>query len=201
MPDVQLVVILLIPTILAVAFAFVPRRSPATPLNLIGVWLVLVVVAVTAVGDRLAAEWEGHQASVSRTQAVLVLAACVLFAWWNRHGRPVVRASVLAVALGAGLNAAATLAYGGMPVLRSAALDAGNSAADLAGPHPKIGYVLSDDRGWFAHYAGDFIPVPGTGVVFSIGDILLWAGLAVLLALTFRSVAPVRDDSSRSAAV
>lgn len=196
MPDLTLLVLLLLPAILTVALAFVPRSAGAEPAKLVGVWLVLVVVAVTAIGNRLADQWQSHQSAVNRTQSVLLLLVCATFAWLNRRGRPVVRWSVIAVVAGAALNALATLVYGGMPVLRSAGIAAGNSAAEMAGPHPIVGYVLSDHRGWFARYAGDFLPVPGTGVVFSIGDVLLWAGLAVLLGVTFRSVAPVRSGSS-----
>jgi hypothetical protein len=196
-PDIQTVVILLVPTILAIAFAFIPRMTEGAPLRLVGVWLVLVAVAITAIGNRMASQWTDHQSMVNRFQSILILIICAAFAWLNRNGLPLVRVSILALVAGAGLNALATAVYGGMPVLRSAGIAAGNSPADMSRPHPIVGYVLSDQRGWFAHYAGDFIPVPDANVVFSIGDVLIWSGLATLLAISFRSVAPVRQGSSR----
>lgn len=200
MPSAQVVVLLLVPTLLTLGFVFVPRRggTHARSLTVRGLWIVLVVVAVTAIGDRIASEWTDHQSTVSRAQAALVLLACAGFGWLNRGGGPLLRTAVAAIVGGAALNAVPTLVYGGMPVLRSAILEAGYDAADLAGPHPKVGYVLSDGRGWLAHYAGDFIAVPDAYVVISIGDLLLWTGLAVLMAMALRRVAPLRRPSSVS---
>lgn len=199
MPSIQIVVILLIPLTLAITSAFVPRRPGAEPTRLAGVWLVILAAAVTAGGDRAVAEWPDHQVAISRSQAGVLLGVCAVFAWRNRQARSAVVVATTAVAIGAGLNAAATLVFGGMPVLQSAALSAGVPVAEFSGPQPKGGYVIADELGWFAHYAGDFIPVSDFGVVVSIGDIILWLALAALVGMTLRNVAPIRATSSASA--
>jgi hypothetical protein len=192
--------IFLLPTVVALGFLFVPRNPHrASPLvRLRAMWLLVIAVLVTLIGDRLADHWQDHQAQVNRVQGVLVVIVTAAFAWLNRSQRPVVRYSVIAVALGGAMNAAVTLVYGGMPVSRAAGLDAGIPSTDLRGPRPTYGYVLSEGKSWFAHYVGDFIPVPHERMVFSIGDILIWGGLAVLLAAVFRSVAPVRGAREKA---
>lgn len=200
MPSVQVAIVLLIPTALALGFLFVPRspHRATPPLKLHGMWMLAAAVLVTLIGDRLADHWQAHQAQVNRVQGVLVVIVTAAFAWWNRTQRPVVRYSVIAVAVGGAMNAAVTLVYGGMPVSRAAGLDAGIPSVDLRGPRPTYGYVLSEGKSWFAHYVGDFIPVPHEQMVFSIGDVLIWGGLAVLLAAVFRSVAPVRGAREKA---
>lgn len=95
------------------------------------------------------------------------------FLWMNRRVR-----GVLLVGAGALANGIAIAAnHGVMP--------ASATAERLAGLHPRAGFQNSAPL-VHAHLAwlGDIIPVPGLGVlsnVLSVGDLLVYAGLLVVL--------------------
>jgi hypothetical protein len=148
-------------------------------------WLVLAalglqIVAFSPVGAAL-----GHPTTV-----VLHLASYTLLAWFvvlnRRH------AGVSITGLGIGLNLAAIAANGGyMPASKTALARAGiaysgdssnNSAVISASTH--LGFL------------GDIFAVPSwmpAANVFSIGDLLIVAGIAVLLASSMRKPRAVAD--------
>jgi hypothetical protein len=110
----------------------------------------------------------------------LVLAVCACgFAWANaRVASRRVRVALATFAAGALANAVTTAVNGGMPFSVSGARTAGMSAAAIASPPPGHVPVVPGTR---LVVLADVIPVPGLHVVLSVGDLLLWAGLAGLL--------------------
>ena len=143
------------------------------------VW-VLVAAAVQALRTADPAWASSFLHAAGGAVPALVLGACAVgFVLANTRGRP--RAAVLAAAvagLGAVLNAAATAINGGMPFSVAAARTAGIDAASIADPTP--GHVPIDAATRLVAFA-DVVPVPGLHLVFSVGDVLLWAGLAACL--------------------
>jgi hypothetical protein len=96
--------------------------------------------------------------------------------------------------LGLVLNFLVVAANGAMPVSLSAAGRAGLDIAGLlAGTNPR--YELATDRTALPAL-GDVIPValPWRPEVVSVGDVLLAAGLALLIVTAMRTAAPTRDD-------
>jgi|GEM_PF-1482500 len=109
-----------------------------------------------------------------------LLGACVaglLATTWGSADR-VARVALVALALGAGANLLATATNGGMPFEVAAARAAGIPEAHIAEPPP--GHVAAGEGTRLVALA-DVFPVPGAGVVFSAGDVLLSAGAAGLL--------------------
>jgi len=106
-----------------------------------------------------------------------LLCACGLgFALANARGASrAARWSLGSAVLGLALNALATVVNGGMPFSVPGARAAGMSEAAIAAPPP--GHVPMDGGTHLAVLA-DVVPVPGLHIVFSLGDVLLWAGLA-----------------------
>jgi hypothetical protein len=87
-----------------------------------------------------------------------------------------VRVALAVAATGALANALATALNGGMPFSVPAARSVG---LDVTGAP---GHVPIDASTLLVPLA-DLVPVPGLAMVFSVGDVLLWTGLAAVLVL------------------
>lgn len=165
--------------------------------------LVLVVFVLSALRPIL---WQslGDDITVTRAYSSLVIAALAAFAVANRRllTRSTFGLGLIGALLGGALNSAAALIYGGMPILGSAAEVAGynlDSAATAAD-----GYVYSRPQSASMVLLGDFIPLPGFYKVLSVGDLLLFAGLAMVAAVGLARIwSPptmhVADGASRPA--
>ncbi|UZN02269.1 DUF5317 family protein [Cellulomonas sp. S1-8] len=123
----------------------------------------------------------------------LALAVCAtgfVLANAGRAGRAA-RLALAAVLAGAAANALATALNGGMPFSVDAARTAGIAPEHVAAPTP--GHVpVGPDTDLVA--LSDVIGLPGLGVVLSIGDLLLWGGLAAVLVLGVRRAAEPTGD-------
>jgi hypothetical protein len=104
------------------------------------------------------------------------------------------RAGIVAALLGWLLNLAVMLPNGGMPVSRAAMVEAGSVPADVTDGNLSKHVLLTDDTVLGA--LGDVHPLAPLRVVYSAGDVLLLAGLVVILG----SVVFERDDESTAAA-
>lgn len=113
--------------------------------------------------------------------AALALAVCAVgFALANaRHAGRAVRVALVVATTGALANALATALNGGMPFSVPAARSLG---LDVSGAP---GHVPIGDSTLLVPLA-DLVPLPGLDLVFSIGDVLLWGGLAAVLVLAVR---------------
>ncbi len=87
-------------------------------------------------------------------------------------------------------NALVTALNGGMPFSVEGAARAGIDAASVADPTP--GHVPIGPGTLLVPLA-DVVGVPGLGVVLSVGDLLLWGGLAAAVALGARRTARGAD--------
>ncbi|WP_066582562.1 DUF5317 family protein [Cellulomonas timonensis] len=123
--------------------------------------------------------------AAGRVLPPLALALCATgFALANARGATRgVRAALAAMLAGALANALTTALNGGMPFSVSGARAAGIPAEQIAAPPP--GHVPIDDGTALVALA-DVIGLPGLGVVLSVGDLLLWGGLAAALVIGAR---------------
>jgi hypothetical protein len=188
------------PALMAIVLLLLVRRDrPATAEQRVrGVWLALAALAVHLVVRFSWSHTDLTESVVNRTGAATTLVLLGYFVWVNRDRARATAIGVWLIASGAGLNAAATLAYGAMPALGSAARTAGYDDVGSEG-HPFDGYVLSDHMSPIARYLGDFIPIPGQLKVLSIGDLMLIVGLMLVFVQAFRSVSRAPAVSSDSA--
>ena len=128
-----------------------------------------VLVAVAAGAQVLHALAPGPVAAVTLT--ALSEAALLVFLWCNRY-----LAGALLAALGSGLNTAVILANGAMPVSPDAVLAISRHPAEItAGRHR----LLTDTD--VLPLLADVIALPWLRTVVSIGDIVLAAGLGLLV--------------------
>ncbi|MCW2844970.1 MAG: hypothetical protein JWN22_2886 [Nocardioides sp.] len=198
MPGSGLMVFMAVPLLLSGAIVVFARRHLQDASLLRGLWLIPIAVAGTVASGALHRTTDLDDALVNRSLSALVLAGCVIFVVVNRHRvTGLVRAGVLMTTIGAGLNALATLVYGFMPVLQSAARYLGDELA--TGSHPTSRYVTAHGSQTFAVLIGDAIPIRGLNAIISIGDVLLIPGCSILLAAC---VAPLffEDDDTDAGA-
>lgn len=115
----------------------------------------------------------------------LALALCATgFALANARGATRgARAALAAMLAGALANALATALNGGMPFSVPGARAAGIPAEQIAAPTP--GHVPINDGTKLVALA-DTIGIPTLGIVLSVGDLLLWGGLAAALVIGTR---------------
>lgn len=178
--DAALVVLLLIVPVLA-ALVLVLRRGGLAALTRVQVrgapW-ALAGAAVQALRSADPAWAAGVLHAAGGALVPLVLAGCAVgFAFANarRAGRAV-RVALLVATAGALSNALATALNGGMPFSVPAARSVGLDVTGAPGHVPIDGSTLLVPL-------ADLVPVPGVAMVFSVGDVLLWAGLAAVLVL------------------
>jgi hypothetical protein len=157
-------------------------------LRLNGAWLVvaalgLQVAAFSPIGVRLG----------GTVDVVFHFASYALLAWFIAVNRRTL--GIVVAGLGLGLNFAAIAANGGfMPASRSALAAAGvlyggqtHNNSGLIGPGTHLGFL------------GDVFATPAwlpAANVFSIGDVVIVAGVALLLTVTMRSAPAVVRQAS-----
>jgi hypothetical protein len=107
--------------------------------------------------------------------------------------RPWFRAGISLAALGYGLNVAAIVPHGDMPVSAAALRRAGGSEQALHRAPNIDKHVTSDGPGGWS-WLGDVVPVPALRVVVSIGDLALLGGVLTVLA---GGMAASGDESSQ----
>jgi hypothetical protein len=149
---------------------------------------LLVVAAAVQVGTSALAPGSG----AARLAALVLTALLVgLFVVGNRHvaGTPLIGAGLL-------LNVLVVAANGAMPVSLSAASDAGLSRAELGLARDAMREPV-DDGTWLP-LLGDVVPVslPWRPQVVSPGDVLVAAGVGLLLVASGRRQAPRREIRS-----
>jgi hypothetical protein len=180
-----MLLLMLLPALLGLVIVIASRRTAARSekISIRGIWLLAPLLVATVAADAARGSTD-HDPAVNRIEGALVLAMSVLFVVLNvRAVRDRLTAlAVLGTGVGGAMNAAAALVFGGMPALRASARIAGYDY----GPDstPPSDYVFSDHRGLGAILMGDFIPIPGFLKVLSIGDLLLFPGLAALVVVT-----------------
>ncbi len=152
-------------------------------------WLRLRGAAL--VGVSLAAQL-GLAAGVAGAPRLVLLAvaqaALAVFCWCNRRV-----AGIALIAAGFTCNAAVMAANGAMPVSAAAVRRVAGPGAGVAvsrGRHQLL--EPGDPLPWLA----DVLPVPPLGVVLSVGDVVLGAGIVVLVAVHMRR--PGGAGSARS---
>ncbi|HVM19360.1 MAG TPA: DUF5317 family protein [Egibacteraceae bacterium] len=144
-------------------------------------------LAVAAAAAQLVAAWVGT-APATRVLTVASQVAVLAVVWRNR-----MLAGALLIALGSTANAAVIAVNGAMPVSRSAVLAVTRHPAELtAGRHRLL--EPSDALPWLA----DVIPLPLLRTVVSVGDVLLAAGIGLLV--MHLMIRPVSGRRARSAA-
>lgn len=169
-----------------------------------GAWLIVIAAVLQFAQVN---NWWPSQISVSterRVYAVLVVVLATAFCWLNRSlaHRPTGKLAVTFIPLGAALNSLPIAVLGGMPVSVPAALVAGYSPAEMDPVIP--GYVRLDDVSRLWTPLADLIPVPVLMKVMSLGDLVLFTGLALLIVAlgmpqrTAQQALPIAHDSEMS---
>ena len=133
-------------------------------------WLVFGGLALQLIAD-FASPSLGEGPGV----AIVLLAnlAIVGFLIGNRH-----LPGMILIGVGLMLNVLVISLNGGMPVSTRAAEIAGFSSEDL--DNPGVEHERLDDE-TILPWLGDAIPIPGTQVVLSVGDVVLGIGVADLV--------------------
>lgn len=119
--------------------------------------------------------------------AVWLIVNAVSQAGWRRVGTGLALAGWL-------LNLAVMLPNGGMPVSRGAMADAGRVVTDVTDGHLSKHVPLDD--GTVLPQLADIHPLPALRLVYSAGDVLLLAGLLVILAAAWTPASLTSQRSS-----
>ena len=139
------------------------------PLLLVGAVLVREAILVTPLN------------SVEGAQYVYLLALVVIVGWANWHWRRV--AGIWVVSIGASLNVLVIAANGArMPVARS--------VAGVLVKRGTLGQYTLMGHGTNLNPLGDWIKLPFLPEVYSIGDVIIAVGLAIVMFLALRNPPP-----------
>lgn len=178
--------LMLLPAV--IGLVVVARPNVAMSLtNLRGKWLIVVAAALQFIQFEGWGLGQVPDALERRTLAVLVVAIAAGFCWLNRplaSNRSGLWALWL-IPLGTASNSIPIAALGAMPYNVSSARISGHTDVTLATDSP--GYIRLDDVSQVWIPFSDFIPVPGLLKTLSIGDLLLIAGLVLLIVASARS--------------
>jgi len=146
------------------------------PDNVTGEHLALLPLVWAAAGLQIAAQLVPEEASIA-AYAMVIVSYATLFAFAGANFRV---PGMAFIALGAALNYIVILANQGMPVSAEAAARAGiASGAEslvLRGKH----VLVSGGDATFP-LLGDIIPLWRQPAVASVGDLIIWAGLILLI--------------------
>ncbi len=143
-----------------------------------------------AVAAQLLLRWVPSGARLT----VVVVSYITVGAWvaLNVRGRRLAMSSALAlVAVGWAMNVAATVPNGGMPVSSEALSQIGvGTGYDVRDGH--LFKHVPDDGSASLAWLGDTIPVPALRAVISLGDIVMAAGIVLLMSSAMVEAAPRR---------
>jgi Family of unknown function (DUF5317) len=170
------IVLFVAPVLAGVAIGYAGRgRLSALAGRLRALWLLWLAALVQAAQFSL----DGDQARVP----LLVVVYATVLAWVAlnvRHWPPVARIAAGVTLIGALLNAAAIAANGRMPYSPQAAAQVGLPAAAVTPKNAPAG------DGTVLGFLGDAIPIAPLHKLVSLGDILIAAGAAALVAVLMR---------------
>lgn len=155
------------------------------------VWLVFV-----GVGLQAAAQFVPGSASMVAYGLVIVSYAA-LFAFAGANWR---RSGVGFVALGAAMNYIVILANQGMPISAEAAARTGWTGAAAQQLVVRGKHFIDTTGGTRLAFLGDIIPLGGAPSVASIGDLVIWAGMVLLIQDLMRGARGRRTMGARTAA-
>jgi hypothetical protein len=154
-------------------------------------WPLIALAAAAEIAGGLLADVGGRAAYVAGSVAATL--AVIAFLVRNRalHGIPL-------VAVGLAANAAVVTANGAMPVSASAARIAGVATGPIAaGSDPR--HILAGPGTALRLLADRFpLPLPGWPEVVSAGDVLVAAGVALLVVTGMTTGARYDDDLTRA---
>lgn len=117
-------------------------------------------------------------------------AALLTFLWWNRY-----LAGAVLVAIGSSLNTAVILANGAMPVSREAMVAVSRHPEEVSGARHRL---LADGDALAG--LADIIPLPLLRTVVSVGDVVLAAGVALLVVALMTTPSPPESPGISRAA-
>ena len=168
--------------------------------NLSRVPLRLLAVFGLALGIEVVLGFVPGAARLPMLAASYALAAAGIWLLWRTswaRATPWVGVAVVLIALGWAMNAAPIAANGGMPVSRDAMRIAGiddrpDVTADDFRKHVEATPAAS------LLVLGDVIPIPGLGIVVSAGDVVLAAGIGLLL---IAAMQPPRNEDAAAPVV
>lgn len=196
-------VLMVVPALVGLAGALAVRRwcpdiargFAVRGLPLVALGLVVETIRYLVLPD------DAHAAlGAGRAFAVADIAIVVAVLFLNRPavaGRATA-AVVALVGLGVACNATAVVIAGAMPYSAAAARAAGLPADEIEGH--LLGYVHADTVPAPAALLGDVLPLPPLMKVLSVGDLLMFIGLVVVVALVFgRTLVTSQDDLPVSA--
>jgi Family of unknown function (DUF5317) len=167
------------------------RLAALGTLDIKGVWLAFLAMSLQVVAFPVAGlPWHTPDTAARVLWLISYALLITLLAWNIRlRGAPVIAAGLLC-------NLAAIIANGGLMPVRASALAAigrayarHQNSVELARPH--LGALI--DRWGVPHW----LPL---GNVYSIGDVLIALGTAVVVILAMRNVAPPEAETPRSVA-
>ncbi|MEI7056434.1 DUF5317 family protein [Nocardioides sp. CCNWLW239] len=176
-----------------IGLIIVARPNVATSLtSLRGKWLIVLVAALQFMHAEGLWPDQVKDSVERRVYAVLVVVIAIAFCWLNRSlwSRRSGRWALSLIPLGTASNSLPIAILGTMPYSTSGARAAGYSSAELATNAP--GYIRLDDVSPLWIPLADLIPVPVLMKVLSIGDLLLFPGLALLTIACYRTNTPDR---------
>ena len=184
----QLIVLVVAPVAAVLVLATRPGALAALGrVRLHGRAWIVVAALVQALRSASPAWAQGVLGLADGVVVVVVLAVCALaFVAANVRDASVLgRAALVLVAAGVLANALPTALNAGMPFSIEAARTAGISQSAIAAPAPGHVPLTAESS---LRVLADVVPVPGLRIVLSVGDVLLWAGLAGLLIASAQAV-------------
>jgi len=168
---------------ITVGFLLGGRLSNLVNLRIEGEIPILLAVLIQSILRGVGGEL-GLSVGVVVTAWVVVTTAMAVFAWLNRASF-----GFILISLGAVANALVVACNGGMPVSERALAASGlESILERLVSHVDF-YVLASEETW-APWLGDVLPLPlwGQSAVLSLGDVLMFVGIAVFIIMSMRVV-------------
>lgn len=180
-----------------IGLIIVARPNVATSLtSLRGKWLIVLVAALQFMHVEGLWPDQVKESVERRAYAILVVVIAIAFCWLNRSlwSRRSGRWALSLIPLGTMSNSIPIAVLGAMPYSVPGARAAGYSNAELATDAP--GYIRLDDVSQLWIPLADLIPVPVLMKVLSVGDLLLFPGLVLLVVACYQPSITDRSDSA-----
>jgi hypothetical protein len=184
-----------------VGYAFGGRLRQLVRTRIRAVWLLWLAAAAQFVQFEFASVRTGVESALGFSLLIPIFGLVAAWLLVNLVDRPrAMRMAVALILLGGGLNAAAIAANGRMPYSPSALVSAQVTADQKARGERSPKHVAAD-AGTRLLWLGDVLPVRPIKKVVSVGDLILLAGVAALLAAAMRPGGRTRreDDGAGSA--
>ncbi|GIH02620.1 hypothetical protein Rhe02_06870 [Rhizocola hellebori] len=146
------------------------------------IWAAAAIAALRYADPAWLPETLRRDSGILLAVAVWVLGA--IWVWTNLPGRPPGQRVGLLVLLAGGAANAVAIAVnrGAMPYARAGTQGTGSSPR----PDEAVGHAAWEAGRHRLAWLSDVIPVPGTAVLVSVGDLLLIGGIAALLVSAMR---------------